>query len=1093
MMPCSNTVLVLVLGLVHAFGVQVACAGLPSVLVVACDDDPPTAELTATGRFSAVDYFDARYATPSLATLVPYDAVLAYTNFYPDNAMLLGDVLADYVDAGGRVSISTYSFSTPWEMKGRIMASGYSPLTNLGTNGNVSGNLMATIPDPIFDGIDLSSVSYFRNTNFAHPGIDAGATLLATDGNAINMIAVNNGRTVVGLNLFPGTDPGGNNTEFYKLLANSLTAGPLDNLTIEPVEGLISSGEEGGPFTPDCKTYTLTNSGPNSLDWGATATEAWLNVTPGGGSLAGSASTTVDVCINANADILPTGVYTDTVTFTDVTSGTAQTRDVKLTAGLKRILAYVQHTDTFREYPNTMAAIDSVCPNYMLTELTDYTQLSSMLPGHDVLLIPEQEKTGSSELEAIGAAWAATLQEFVHSGGVVIHCDFSDRYRILTGAGLMNIASSGACTRSIVNVAAPDDPLAIGVSSSYQALSSSSYYNTDETTVVVERPGYGPVVINKRIGLGHAVLIGHDYYDRNSDQDRIVGNAVCRLPLVLDDLVVTPSGGFRSSGDEGGQPRPFEPSGKDYTLRNIGPNSLDWNVDTNAPWLDVDPCGGTLPPDNNTTVTVSINEHVNDLDPNTYSGEVAFTNLTSGFVQTRDVTLDVNRVPGDIEVLDSIPPVNDLNVPFADVIVGLSRTEQLTIANTDPNHELTVTHISPPQPQFAAFYEEFPTTSLNPENWTGTIGAPTIDNVGLGEPSQPYSLRLNGYPTGGDAVESRVLDLSRLSSAELTYWYQRRGQGESPEPGEDLLFEYMNASGYWTEIPETRQYGSGPDMTYYEKVTKPLPPKALHAGFRLRIRSIGSSGGVYDDWFVDDVSITIGGDGGTPATTSFRLENVPNLPATIEPLGRIDVNVIFEPNAVGQYEFVLVARSDDRDEPEVGLLLTGAGILDFLEVIADANFEFAGRAGGPFVPTYCEYLLTNNGPNTIAWATEPNVPWLDADPNSGTLNSGESTSVWVQANPHADLLPVGYYCADVSFTNVTSTAQQVRSVCLSVYTEPNSFSQCHRFPRKRSNANPDGWKHRRSYLELCPLKQPDNARTTVWPIPCWWFGCGHKR
>jgi subtilisin family serine protease len=232
-------------------------------------------------------------------------------------------------------------------------------------------------------------------------------------------------------------------------------------------------------------------------------------------------------------------------------------------------------------------------------------------------------------------------------------------------------------------------------------------------------------------------------------------------------------------------------------------------------------------------------------------------------------------------------------------------------------------------------------------------------------------------------------------------------------------------------------------MTYYEKVTKPLPLEALHAGFRLRIRSIGSSGGVYDDWFVDDVSITIGGDGSVPATAGFRLENVPNLPATIEPLGSIDVNVVFEPNAVGQYEFVLVARSDDRDEPEVGLLLTGAGILDFLEVIADANFAFSGHLGGPFMPTYAEYHLTNNGPNTIAWATEPNVPWLDADPNSGTLQSGEATSVSVQANPHADLLPVGYYCADVSFTNVTSTAQQVRSVCLSVYTEPKIWANPH--------------------------------------------------
>jgi len=47
------------------------------------------------------------------------------------------------------------------------------------------------------------------------------------------------------------------------------------------------------------------------------------------------------------------------------------------------------------------------------------------------------------------------------------------------------------------------------------------------------------------------------------------------------------------------------------------------------------------------------------------------------------------------------------------------------------------------------FSDNFPTTTLNISNWTSTISQPTIDSVGISEPSEPYSLRLNGNPDGG--------------------------------------------------------------------------------------------------------------------------------------------------------------------------------------------------------------------------------------------------------------------------------------------------------------------------------------------------------
>jgi hypothetical protein len=61
------------------------------------------AQLQSTGAFAAVDIFDASAGTPTLALLQRYDALLVYGNVAYQDAVRLGDVLAQYFDAGGRV------------------------------------------------------------------------------------------------------------------------------------------------------------------------------------------------------------------------------------------------------------------------------------------------------------------------------------------------------------------------------------------------------------------------------------------------------------------------------------------------------------------------------------------------------------------------------------------------------------------------------------------------------------------------------------------------------------------------------------------------------------------------------------------------------------------------------------------------------------------------------------------------------------------------------------------------------------------------------------------------------------------------------
>jgi len=814
----------------------------------------------------------------------------------------------------------------------------------------------------------------------------------------------------------------------YMYLVN-LRPIPPDDLEITPWEDSISRGDEGGPFDPPSTVYILRNTGSKALNWAVEPNVPWLDVNPNTGSLLPGTDMPVTVYINAHANILHQGVHTGPVSFMNLTSGTVHKRHVKLMIGIRRVLVYTQYADTSAggECQNTIKAIDSVGTSFSITELTDYTQLSSMLPTHQILLIPEQENSNLAQLFKIGEAWAPILQDFLSAGGAVIQCDYDQRYGILTGAALMNITTSSSTSIEDVNVVAPEDPIVQGVSSPYTASRYSSYYYTAEGRVIVERIGYGPVVIHKMTGHGHVVLIGHDYSESNPSQDRIVGNAVLNLPLLRDDLWVSPSQGLDFWGSKEG----FTPTSQSYTLTNVGAGSVEWTATITEPWLSVEPRSGALDPrgdpngGDSQVVVVSLTADANTLPPGDYNDVITFTNMTTGYSEIRVVRLQVIPIPPEIEVWDHIPPPYDLNMPFGDVIVGLSSTEEIMIRNRSKDNNLIVSEISVSQALSKGFFDDFATIILNAGKWTGTSGVPTIDDVGLEEPSSPYSLRLNGHPDGGDAVESRVMDISGLSGLELRYWWQRTGGGEHPDDGNDLIVEYFNGIG-WVELE--RQVGGGPDMSNYVESIVPLPPPAYHENFRLRIRSIGAAHAdqMYDDWFVDNISIRL------PA---FRLKGVPDLPVVIPPVGSMNFDVIFEPTEVKQYEAVVVIASNDDDEPEVEVQLTGSGIPDYLVVDPAKDSEFSGHSGGPFLPSNTPYHLTNNGPITLDWSVEVKVPWLDANPMAGSIKPGESITVVVFPNSQADDMPAGKHIGQLIFTNITKSVVHDRIVILNVRAE----------------------------------------------------------
>jgi hypothetical protein len=211
------------------------------------------------------------------------------------------------------------------------------------------------------------------------------------------------------------------------------------------------------------------------------------------------------------------------------------------------ILVYTEYVDARpgQEYENTMNAIDNTYgTNYQLTSLTNWTLLDSLLPGNDVLLIPEQENATVAKMKTVGADWAATLTDFVDNGGVVALLDFGNvsapglGLHIYNSSGLMHIGpvidqypngtlgtmhrhdfGDALCRRIEYQPEPRNNTMAVDITDGNVAVDIYQY-PTDL---------HDPIVVHKIMGKGHIVFMGFDMSDPDANYENIVGNAI-RLP-----------------------------------------------------------------------------------------------------------------------------------------------------------------------------------------------------------------------------------------------------------------------------------------------------------------------------------------------------------------------------------------------------------------------------------------------------------------------------------------------------------------------------------------------------------------------------------
>jgi subtilisin family serine protease len=185
--------------------------------------------------FETVDAMDIFENTPSLDTLLTYHAVLVSNDCPFANPVLLGNLLADFVDSGGSVVLTGFGFVEPLDIKGRFQQEGYMPFQiddyDVGYGELYDHNLT----HPVMQGVDYAFGAYIAEDLKIAPG----AELIAEWTNGSLFVAAKG--AVVGVNVFIGEWSWGG--DIPRLLRNALVyaykkSGP-SWLSVNPESGVI--------------------------------------------------------------------------------------------------------------------------------------------------------------------------------------------------------------------------------------------------------------------------------------------------------------------------------------------------------------------------------------------------------------------------------------------------------------------------------------------------------------------------------------------------------------------------------------------------------------------------------------------------------------------------------------------------------------------------------------------------------------------------------------------------------------------------------------------------------------------------------------
>lgn len=246
--------------------------------------------------------------------------------------------------------------------------------------------------------------------------------------------------------------------------------------------------------------------------------------------------------------------------------------------GQLKVLALTYGTDLFEEYPQTIAAINAYFTDYSLTTVntTSGTVLTDSLVGKNVFLMTEPENGSPS----VYLNFATPLQNFVSNGGLAVICGaYAGQNACIYNTGLFSGNYYDYTNSAVLTILNPAHPILENVNPPLLGANATYLQNLTNPDIesLVTYLGYDVVAV-RPIGAGYAVYVGYDYYDYNTNSQKIIANAI----------------------KWGEQTSPVLPD-----------------------WADVDPDSVTVSPAGNDTIWVTLN--TSGLNAGTYSFDMIVT------------------------------------------------------------------------------------------------------------------------------------------------------------------------------------------------------------------------------------------------------------------------------------------------------------------------------------------------------------------------------------------------------------------------------------------------------------------------------------
>jgi Zn-dependent metalloprotease/subtilisin family serine protease len=435
------------------------------------------------------------------------------------------------------------------------------------------------------------------------------------------------------------------NTNWVLRVKTAWSAVGVGGIGITPADQVVFDGPVGGPFTPVSQTFIITNDSVSNIAWSASHTQAWANVSPGSGTVAGGGTASLTVTINSAANGLLKGIYTDTLTISNLTDGVSETRHITVRVGIPDYF-----TELFDTSPNDFSyQMLTFTPNGSSSFYKANIDLTNAFPSSDsgtVLDLGDDGSvpvslTGGSQVSLYGVSYASF---YVGGNGYITFGSADTEWRESFGnhfslpriSALFDDLDSSSKGGGTVTWSQLADRVVV----TFQNVPEwgTSHQNSFQYELFfngVIRLTYLAIAAQDGLaGLSRGTGVPSDFVESD-----LSSYGTWTIP---DALAIQPLSGLTSSGYPGG---PFTPSNIVYTLNNTGTNALTWTATQPQTWVSISPAGGVLASSHSTNVTVSLTGAAVSLSPGNYNSTITFSNATSHAIQTLSVTLTVYSTP----------------------------------------------------------------------------------------------------------------------------------------------------------------------------------------------------------------------------------------------------------------------------------------------------------------------------------------------------------------------------------------------------------------------------------------------------------------